>query len=303
MRAIWRFPMRLSVVAGASLLALSVASDRGDAQRGATATPRSRPVSSAAGRAVNVALKTALANSGVRNAVRVEVARQLSARRPIALVNGYWVSVVDLAHAYEAAAVRPALQAALGTNAPQLIAQARVSADRLMLVFTPGTLAGIMIPGFSRDITATIGVDALKNHMTDVGPLVMIVVLGVSGTIGVISVANTIAVIWEWLSMQYNDYTQATGPNVDFDGDGIPNKDDKDDDNDNVPDEDDNYPHDPTRSICDCGRPALAFMSGTAGDILPTIVSTLTAAQAQRSRAVSLGTIGPGSGNPMAIVF
>jgi hypothetical protein len=274
------------------------------ASEGTTAiAARGRPVSTPAGRAVNGALKTALANANVRNAVRSEVLRQLRVRRPLAMVNGHWVSMVDLAPAYQAAGVRPALLAALGTNGPQLVDQARVSADRLTLVFTPATFGQIVLPEFASDITATLGVEAFTNHMTGIGPVVVIIVVAASG-LGLLAMAADLAWnIWERAAMAYNDYTTSTGPTKDFDGDGIANKDDKDDDNDGTPDEDDNYPYDPTRTICDCGRPALSFLTTNAGDVLPSFVSALNATQAQRAKAVSLGAIAQSQSGSLALVF
>ena len=264
---------------------------------------RGRPVSTPAGRAVNGALKSALTNANVRNAVRAEVLQQLRVRPALAMVNGHWVSVVDLAPVYQAAGVRPTLLAALGTNGPQLINQARVSADRVMLVFTPNALGPIVLPQFRADITATLGVEAFTNHMTGVGPLVVVVVVAASG-LGLLAMAADIAWnIWERASMAWNDYQTSTGPTKDFDGDGVANKDDKDDDNDGVPDEDDNYPYDPTRTICDCGRPALSFLTTNAVDVLPSLVSAFNATQAQRAKAISLGAVAQGQSALLTLAF
>lgn len=275
------------------------------ASEGSTAiAARGRPVSSAAGRAVNGALKTSLANANVRNAVRAEVLRQLRVRRPFAVVNGYLVSAIDLAPVYQTAGVRPALLAALGVNGPQLINQARVSADRLTLVFTPATFGQIVMPKFTADLTATLGVNAVKNHMTDfvVGPVLMIVVLAGSGTITIISLAESLAAFLDWL---FREDPDPTSPDRDYDGDGLTNAEDPDDDNDNVPDSEDNYPYDKDRSICDCGRPraAISLTSGAAGDFLPSLVSVLNATQAQRAKAVSLGAVAQGQSAVLGLIF
>ena len=280
------------------------------ASEGSTATAiRGRPVSTASGRAVNGALQKALANPDVRNAVRAEVLRQLGVRRPLALVKGYWASAIDLVPVYQLAAVKPALLATLGVNGPQLINEAGVSADRLVVSFVPAAFGQIVIPEFMGDITATLGKDALTNHMTDfiVGPIVMIFVLaGVGAEISII--VTDMVVKWsEWLGMKYNDYTTSTGPNQDYDGDGILNKDDTDDDNDGVADKDDNYPYDPLASICDCGRPHAAFSlaTGAAGNFLPALVSVLNATQAQSAgaRSLSLGTVIQNRPNTLTMIF
>jgi hypothetical protein len=218
------------------------------------------------------------------------------------MVNGHWVSIVDLAPAFQAAGVRPALLAALGTNGPQLVDQARVSADRLMLVFTLNALGQTVLPQFMADITATLGAEAFTNHMTGIGPMVVVVVVAASG-LGLLAMAADLAWnIWERASMAWNDYQTSTGPTKDFDGDGVANKDDKDDDNDGVPDEDDNYPYDPTRTICDCGRPALSFLTNV-GDVLPSFVSAFNATQAQKAQAVSLGAVAQGQSALLTLVF
>ena len=273
------------------------------ASEGSTAiAARGRPASTAAGRAVNGALKTALANANVRNAVRAEVLRQLRVRRPFAVVDGYLVSAIDLAPVYQTAGVRPALLAALGVNGPQLVNQARVSGDRLTLVFTPASFGQIVMPKFSADLTATLGVIAVKNHMTDVGPLVMILVLAGSGTLTVISLAESLAAFVEWL---FREDPDPTSPDRDYDGDGLTNAEDPDDDNDGVPDSEDNYPYDDDKSICDCGRPqaAISLTTGAAGDMLPSLVNFLNATQPQRARAISLGAIVQGQSAVLGLVF
>lgn len=263
------------------------------ASEGSTAiAARGRPVSTAAGRAVNGALKTSLANGNVRNAVRAEVLRQLRVRRPLAVVNRYLVSAIDLAPVYQAAGVRPALLTALGANGPQLIDQARVSADRLMIVFTPAAFGQIVMPQFTADMTATLGVNALKNHMTDVGPLVVAVVLGLAGTGILIEITESIAAFLDWLFREDPPECSDNGPTGDCDGDGVQNS-------------EDDYPFDKDKSICDCGRPraAISLTTSAAGDVLPSLVNLLNATQAQRAKAVSLGAIVLGQSAVLGLVF
>lgn len=303
-------------LAGLVAFAVSVAPEPGQAQPPKTAptkkpapsttaaspatAARGRSVSTPAGRAVNGALKTALANANVRNAVRAEVMRQLRVRRPFAVVNGYLVSAIDLAPVYQTTGVRSTLLAALGVNGPQLIDQARVSADRMTLVFTPATFGRIVMPKFTSDITASVGVKALTNHMTDVAPVVMILVLGGSGTLLLIEIAESFAAFLDWL---FREDPDPTSPDRDYDGDGLTNAEDPDDDNDGVADENDNYPYDKDKSICDCGRPALSLVKTSFGDFLPSLVTALNATQAQRATALSLGVIIQGQAPSLALVF
>lgn len=276
------------------------------ASEGSTAiAARGRPVSTAAGRAVNGALRKALADANVRNAVRSEVLRQLRVRSPLAIVNGYLVSGIDLKPVYQAPGVRPALLASLGVNGPQLINEAGVSGDRLTIVFTPAGLGQIVLPEFMADITSTLGVDALRTQMTDfvVGPVLLIFVLAGTGFGLTAMIADTILNIWEHSVLAYNDYKQVWGPNADPDNDGLKNKDDPDDDGDGYNDDKDNYPHDASKHICDCGRPAASFSGSAAGDILPSLIAALNATQAQSARAFSLGALAPGRSNTLAVIF
>ncbi|MGQ0639595.1 MAG: hypothetical protein ACT4P6_02325 [Gemmatimonadaceae bacterium] len=263
------------------------------ASEGTTAiAARGRPATSPAGRAVNAALKTALANANVRNAVRAEVLRQLRVRRPFAIVNGYLASAIDLTSVYQAAGVRPALLAALGVNGPQLIKDAGVSADRLTISFVPATFGQIVLPQFMGDITRTLGVNALQNHMTDVGPLLMIVVLAGSGFITTVSLANSLAAFLDWLFREDPPECEDNMPTGDCDGDGVQNGEDE-------------YPFDEDKQICDCGRPraAISLTTSAAGDILPSLVSVLSATQPQKAKAISLGAVSLGQPVSLAFVF
>jgi hypothetical protein len=275
------------------------------ASEGTTAiAARGRPVSTAAGRAVNAALKTALANANVRNAVRAEVLRQLRVRRPLAIVDGYLATGIDLAPVYQLASVRPTLLAALGTSGATLITDATVSPDRLTISFVPAAFGQALIPQFTADITKALGVNALKSHIPDLAPIVMIFVLAGSGLGLTISFAESLAAFLDWLAAE-DPPVYPEGPTYDYDGDGLMNMDDPDDDGDGVNDDVDNYDYDPTRSICDCGRPQIAnsFVTGAAGDFLPALVSVLNVARPQAARAVSLGTLLQGRPNTLAVVF
>jgi hypothetical protein len=275
------------------------------ASEGTTAiAARGRPVSTAAGRAVNNALQKALANATVRNAVRAEVLRQLRVRRPFAIVNGYLASAIDLASVYQAPGVRSALLTALGVNGPQLINQAGVSADRLMIAFVPAAFGQVVVPQFTADITAAVGVNALKAHIPDIGPVVMIFILAGSGLGLTIAFAESLAAFVDWLFTE-TPPENPKGTTGDWDGDNLLNYEDPDDDNDGVNDDVDNYPWDSSRSICDCGRPraAISLTPGAAGDFLPTLVRALTATQAQRARALSLGVLLQGQPNTLAAIF
>lgn len=263
------------------------------ASEGSTAiAARGRPVSTAAGRAVNAALKTALASANVQNAVKAEVLRQVRVRRPCALVNGYWVTVIDLAPVYQAAGVRPALLGSLGVNGPQLINDAAISADRLMLSFTPAAFGQVVLPQFTAAITNTLGVNALRGRMTDIAPLVMIVVLAGSGFITTVSLADSFAAFLDWLFREDPPECADNGDTGDCDGDGVQNS-------------EDDYPFDKDKSICDCGRPraAISLTTSAAGDVLQSLVRIQNATQAQSARAVSLGALPQSQANTLEVIF
>jgi hypothetical protein len=263
------------------------------ASEGSTATAiRGRPASTAAGRAVNGALKTALAKANVQNAVKAEVQRQVRVRRPRALVNGYWVTVIDLASVYQAAAVRPVLLASLGVNGPQLINDAALSVDRLMLAFTPGAFGQVVLPEFTADITKTLGVNAVRGHMTDIGPIVMILVLAGSGFLTTFSLANSLAGFLDWLGREDPPECEDRSETGDCDGDGKQNS-------------EDDYPFDPEKSICDCGRPhaGISLTTSIAADVLQSLVRIQTATQAQSARALSLGRLTQGQAGTLAVIF
>ncbi|HEY7566225.1 MAG TPA: hypothetical protein VH762_01530, partial [Gemmatimonadaceae bacterium] len=186
----------------------------------------------------------------------------------------------------------------------QLINQAGVSADRLMIAFVPAAFGQIVIPQFTSDITRALGADALRTRMTDIGPLVMIIVLAGSGLGLTIAFAESLAAFVDWLFTE-TPPENPKGETGDWDGDGLLNYEDPDDDNDHVDDGVDNYPWDKDKSICDCGRPraAISFTASAAGDFLPSLVRVLTATQAQRARAVSLGVLLQGQPNTAAVIF
>jgi hypothetical protein len=91
--------------------------------------------------------------------------------------------------------------------------------------------------------------------------------------------------------------------NGDLDGDGIPDSTDADDDGDGYNDDSDHYPRDSSRHICDCGRPAVFFGTAGGADILPGLVSVLSAARSQLPQALSLGSVTAGQNGSLVLVF
>lgn len=266
------------------------------ASEGSTAMAmRGRPANPAAAKAVANALKTALAKPAVKNAVRAEVLRQLRSQRPIAIVSGAWVTVINMRQMYAVPIVQAELLASLGSNGPQLIG----GAGGLAVAFTRVSLGKLLMPDMVRGVEATIGVDALKSHMTD-GLLGDIIGGALDGVAGVIDDSQVFPdEVGDWFERAAD--AARYGPDSDWDMDGIPASQDDDDDGDKVPDTKDRFPNDSSKSICDCGRPqAMAFGSVTT-DFLPTLINGVRAAA--RAPRVALGPAIAGQPGILAIVF
>jgi hypothetical protein len=270
------------------------------ASEGSTATAiRGRPATSNAGRVVNDALRAAFTKSPVRAAVRGELLRQLRVSRPIALVNGHWVSAIKLASAYQAPSVRPELLAALGPNGAQLIDAAGASADGIIVAFTPAQLGRLLMGDLQRDLLGSFSAAAMRTMMTDITAdnVLFVVTYGLGG------LATGSLVDFARYLMNENSGPGASSSNADLDGDGIPDSTDPDDDGDLVDDDKDNYPRDSSRQICDCGRPAVFFGTSAGSDLLSGLLSALANARARVSQAVSLGAVTPGQNGSLAVVF
>ncbi len=203
------------------------------------------------------AFRAALNTPTVRSAVNAEVLRQVRTVRPKAIVNGRWITPIDLSRVYGIPAVKNAMLGGLAGhpvggvlgNLPRDWILARYG-----IALTPNQVASLVMGDLARDIMASVGVDAFKNQMTDVvgvDDIIVLVVWGIAAAYVGYEAGDAIG------QAMYDPVDPHTGryvddPLADPDGDGIPNKDDPDDDNDGVPDQYDAYPYDPNRSICDC---------------------------------------------------
>lgn len=282
------------------------------ASEGSTATAiRGRPANPAALKAVSAALRTALGKPVVQSAVRTELLRQLRTSRPIAVLSGSWVSVINMAGVYAVPAVRAELVTALGANGLQLLGAASAPPTSLTLAFTRISLGRILMPNV-QGIERSLGVDAFKSHVTEglLGDIgggalagVHIIMYPVDLVLGYVD--DAVAAVVEAGANVGESAANNTGsydPNADPDGDGIANWKDDDDDGDGVTDQQDNYPSDPKKSICDCGRGrGMAFGTSVPTNFLPTLVSGATAAA--RAARVSLGPVVSGQTGTLAIAF
>lgn len=256
------------------------------------ATARRRTSNAAAVKSVNAALRVALAQPAVRTAVLAEVRRQLRVNRPIALVSGYWVSVVNLAPVYQLPNVRTQLVAGLGSNGVQLVAAAAQAREGLILGFTPNQIAQLLMPDLVRDVTRSFAPDAVAGSMTGLTGVEVLFIMAM-GYLLFGNVEYWGGLLWDAFWSWYESPDRSEGDK------GKEN----DKDGDDVPDDKDNYPDDPSRSICDCTRPAVYFGTAVPGDVLRYLDAALTAALKQKAGAISVGPIVTTPSGALALVF
>jgi hypothetical protein len=271
------------------------------ASEGSTAGAiRGRPSPPAGGRAVNDALKTALAKPNVRAALRAEVLRQLRVNRPIALVDGHWVSAIKLVTAYRAPSVRPELIALLGPNGAQLIDAAGASTDGIIVAFTPAQLGRLLMGDIPKDLLGTFAPAAVRTMMTDITAdnVLFVVTYGLGGL-----ATGSLVDFARYLMNENSGAGAPSGNTGDLDGDGVPDSADQDDGGDGFDDDKDHYQRDSSKHICDCGRPAVFFGTSAGSDLLPGLLSTLGTARARIPQAVLLGAVAPGQGGSLALFF
>jgi hypothetical protein len=179
------------------------------------------------------AYRAALSQPVVRSAADAEIRRQLRTIRPIAFINGYWVTPVDISFVYSQVAVRTPLVTNLRNIPGGLHSFDTMVAGRtdVALVFTPNQLAdGLQIP--RADVMRMIGVDALRGRALDsyLNPQ--------PGGTNVFAVWGYIKGAFHWVAawwqnhknekqqQQTRDNCQDKGPDGDCDGDGVSNGDD-----------------------------------------------------------------------------
>ncbi|MDH3456816.1 MAG: hypothetical protein OER90_08245 [Gemmatimonadota bacterium] len=194
------------------------------------------------------AYRAALARPEVRTASRTEIRRQLRANPPVALLEGYWVSPVDLHHVLEVAAgLEPD-----GTH--RLVAFAFTTGwlrDRIPLPYV-GDFHGHGAPGAGAS-----------------PPEIVLV-----------PVREPSDIVLEYLPPPPGPgetecyYFCGDPAQWDFDGDGTVNSADPDDDDDGVPDRRDAYPYWPPKSSCDCGeRDFVGFMEKFSSQITELVLA------------------------------
>lgn len=191
--------------------------------------------------------------------------------------------------------------AGLGADGAQLIGVAGEGPEGVIVAFTPAALGRFIMADLTRDLSTSLARDLL-DAATSGGITADNVIFSVSYGLGGLGTGMLVDLARHWMS-QDAGAGAATSPGADLDGDGIPDVQDDDDDGDGRKDQDDAYPRDSSRQICDCGRPAVLFGTTANTQLLPTLLSGLSAARAQLSSSVSLGPAVAGQGGSLAVVF
>ncbi len=178
------------------------------------------------------AYRAALARPEVRTASRAEIRRQLRSNPPVAMVEGYWVTPVDLYHLLEVATgLEPD-----GTH--RLVAFAFTTGwlgDRIPLPYVGDVHVG--------DPRGDAGAGAHPPEIV------------------LVPARDPAEVVLDYLPTPSGPggetecyYFCGDPAQWDFDGDGTVNSADRDDDGDGVPDHRDAYPYWPQKSSCECGE-------------------------------------------------
>jgi len=187
--------------------------------------PPTIPARRIASQQVMNAYRVVLAQPAVRAAVQLEIQRQLAAVPPLAFVNGYWVSVVNVSNVYAQPAVRTALLGAL-QQAPggvQAIDRVITGQADFGIALTANVLGNYLhIP--IQDIANLIGVQAIMGVATGMtGPSPSGV--NVFGLWDAIESAfdSLVALYQNWQADSQNKKCKDKGPDGDCDGDGDKN--------------------------------------------------------------------------------
>jgi hypothetical protein len=188
--------------------------------------PPANPTARSASQLVMNAYRGVLAQPAVRVSAQMEIQRQLAAIPPLAFVNGYWVSVVNVSNVYAQPAVRTALLGALQhiPGGAQAIDWVITGQTDYGIVLTANQLGNYLrIP--IQDIANLIGVRAVMGTATGMtGPSPSGVnVFGVWGYIE--SAFDWLAALYQnWQADRQNKKCADKGPDGDCDGDGEKNE-------------------------------------------------------------------------------
>ena len=173
------------------------------------------------------AYRAVLAQPSVRAATQAEIQRQVSLIPPVAFVNGYWVSVVNVSAVYAQPNVRAALTAALQQTPGGLQAIDQVIGGQTDygIILTSNQFSSILrIP--MQDLMDLIGVRAVMGDLGGIaGP-------SHAGMYNVFSIWGYVSAAFNWLAELYQNWQadrqnkkcKDKGPQGDCDGDGDKNE-------------------------------------------------------------------------------
>lgn len=197
----------------------------------------------------------------VQTSTRQEILRQLETTPPVALVDGYWVSPIDILLLMEVAA---------GLDRSRFVAEGGerrgLPRDLVAFAFTPAELRDTFsLPYVGKFGTASAPPAAEERRLV------------------IVPVKDGAEVVVEYMpppipvevgSEPECYYFCGDPADWDFDADGTPNAADPDDDGDGVSDSDDAYPYWQGESRCDCGdRDFVSFTGKFSAQVTAVVLS------------------------------
>lgn len=253
------------------------------------APAETRHLLSAAERTILKGYQTALKSVVVREASLEHLLRQLAHNPPVAFVDGYWATPVDLAAVLQHPPIRDELQASLelspaGEEASVLLADISRLKQLAAIAFTAKPLQR----------------QAGLPYVVELGRIAEVE----PQTIGVFLVPIKDV---DWSLVEYLPPLPEPGGETecyffcgdaetwDFDGDGTPNVRDEDDDNDGTADEHDDYPYWPAATSCECDTEVfVVLVTKFAVSIKNSVLAALTtlAGLHEQSTGIPLGSVG-----------
>jgi hypothetical protein len=267
------------------------------AARGGGAQAVERPLS-VAERALLRGYYAALQSPGVRKVTLENLLLQIRRNPPVAFVDGYWATPIDLSALFQLPAVRGALETAL-PGGPAREEPSQLLAD-------PNRLKQLTAFAFTANpLKSQVG-------LPDVGKFDRVKTSEMAAIGVFIAPVKDV----EWVVVEYlppmvvapdaepECYFFCGDPATwDFDGDRIPDAQDTDDDNDGVPDHADDYPYWPGGNDCGCAaETVIFFITKFASGITSAVLTAY--ALVENANGVSRGVmVGPTPGGDGAVQF
>lgn len=253
------------------------------------APAETRHLFSAAERSILSAYQASLKSAVVREASLQHLLRQLAHNPPVAFVDGYWATPVDLAAVLQSSPIRDELRASLpespaGEEASVLLADISRLKQLAAIAFTAKPLPE----------QARLPYELELGRMSEVEPQ----------AIGLFLVPIKDV---DWSLAEYTPPLPEAGGAAecyffcgdtgtwDFDGDGTPDVRDEDDDNDGTADERDDYPYWPAATSCECDVEVIVVLvTKFAVSIKNSVVAALTtlANLHETSAGAPMGSVG-----------